>query len=454
MKNPATPPNAAPMTLPMLDQVAPVDDLAPVLRRVVRFGWAALLITLLALLSFVALASIEGAVVASGSVKVDLNRRVVQHREGGSVSAVHVRDGQRVEAGQLLLELTDTEVQASVGLLRHQHEAELARSARLEAERSYATQVRWPATLTERREQPAVREIIGQEQALFTARRATLDSQLQVLRQQQREVEGEIAALESQLAIERQGAALQQEELRLNERLVEQRYIDRARLLSLQRALIEYGSRIGAHEADLARARQKHNDLKLRLLALRNDYTEAAARDQRDSGGRLHEFEQRLQPSEDAARRQRIVAPVAGEVVGLKVFAAGTVIGPRDVLMEIVPVSADLIIEARVRPEDITRVRPGAAVDVRLTAFNHRETPVVPGQVAYISADTFSDGGNAAHFYTVQVQVSPAALAGAGHLYLQAGMPAEVYIRTRRRSIASYLMEPVGAYLSRALREN
>jgi HlyD family type I secretion membrane fusion protein len=440
--------------LPLVPVVPDDPGLLPVMNQVARFGWAALIITVLVLVSFVSVASLEGAVVASGAVKVDLNRKVVQHQEGGIVHAVYVRDGQQVVAGQVLLELSDVAVNASVGMLRNQRDAELTRTARLEAEKTYARTIRLPAAVSDRQTEPELQEIVARERALFAARRGTLESQQEVLRRQVSEVQAETSALERQLVSERQAVVLQQEELRLNERLAAQHYIDRPRIIALERGVAEYMTRVGSHEADLARARQKINELKLKQLSLRNEYSESATRDQRESTNRLLEVEQRLQPTQDAANRQRIVAPVGGEVVGLKVFSAGAVIGPRDVLMEIMPVGAKLVIEARVRPEDIVRIKPGAAVDVRLTAFSHRDTPVVVGQVDYISADAFTDQASGMRYYNIMVQVSQEALNQAGNLYLQAGMPAEVYVKTKRRTIAAYLMEPVAGYLSRSMREN
>jgi len=411
-------------------------------------------LTLAAMLAFVSVGAIEGAVVAGGSVKVDLNRKQVQHQEGGLVRAVHVRDGQQVHAGDLLMELADVSVSASVGLLGNQRDAEMARQARLDAEKLLAPEVRFPSLLLQRSAEPEVAELMSRERALFAARRSSLDSQLRVLRAQVVDVRDEKQALQRQLQAERESLSLQREEMRLNETLVAQNYVEKPRLITLKRAVSDYEMRIAAHEADLARAAQKLNDLELRMLSLRNDYTETAARDQRESTNKLLDVEQRLLPVEDAARRQRIVAPADGEVVGLRVFSPGTVIGPRDVVMEIVPKSAELLIEARVRPEDITRIKRSAPVDVKLTAFSQRESSTVPGVVDYVSADAFTDQASGARFYTVQVKVSKDALHQAGDLYLQAGMPAEIYIKTQRRTIAEYLLEPVTAYLGRSMREH
>jgi HlyD family type I secretion membrane fusion protein len=140
-------------------------------------------------------------------------------------------------------------------------------------------------------------------------------------------------------------------------------------------------------------------------------------------------------------------------VVGLKVFTAGSVIGPRDVIMEIVPAEKRLIVEARIRPDDINYVRAGSEADIRLTAFKQRTTPLVYGRVTYVSGDRMTDPQNGAAWYLVHVDVTDRALADAGNLHLTAGMPAEVFIRTDTRSALDYLTAPVTAYLRRGMRE-
>ena len=146
-------------------------------------------------------------------------------------------------------------------------------------------------------------------------------------------------------------------------------------------------------------------------------------------------------------------APIAGEVVGLRVFSPGAVVGPREVLMEIVPEDKTLVVEARIRPEDINHVRAGSEAEVRLTAYQTRTTPLVAGNVNYVSADRMVDPQSGAPYYVVNVDVSAGALADAGNLRMQAGMPAEVYIRTDSRTAFDYMLAPVTAYLRRGMRE-
>jgi HlyD family type I secretion membrane fusion protein len=378
----------------------------------------------------------------------------VQHQEGGLVRQVKVRDGQSVQAGELLIELEDVGVRASLQLLNQQHAAEQARHARLEAEKGLAASIRFEPGLLARTGEPGIGEVLSRERVLFKARRHTLDSQIHVLEQQLLEVHSEAAALERQLGEERNAIALQKEELGVNAQLAEQHYVERTRVLGLQRAVADYAIRVAAHEADLARARQKINDLRLRALSLRNDYSETAARELRDSTTHLLDLEQRLRPGADATERQQIRAPVAGVVMGLRPLAPGNAVAPRETLLEIVPAQAPLVIEARVRPEDIRQVRPGQPADVHLTAWHQRITPVVEGRVRQVSADTFTDAQTQQRYYRIEVEIAPEALRQAGALTLQAGMPADLYLRTRSRSIARYLVEPFTEVLERSMRED
>ena len=419
-------------------------------RWIVRSGVAVIVGGVLALGGWAALAPLSGAVIAPGYVKVDLNRKVVQHQEGGIVRAIRVRDGDKVKEGQELLVLDDVRIDAQLDLLRTQLDGERAKAARLEAERSYAARPKFPKDLAE---QPRLTEIIERESALFRARRDAVESQVAVLRAQIRESAQEAAALAEQIAAEERALKLQKEELAANERLVEKGYVQRTRILTLQRAVAEYEARFGEHRAELSKSRQRTSELELRILTMRNQYAQTASDELKDTTTRIFDLEERIRPSKDAATRQKIVSPIAGEVVGLKVFNAGSVIAPRDVLMEIVPEQKRLIVEARIRPEDINAVRPGSEADIHLTAFKQRTTPLVQGRVVYVSGDRLTDPQTGVAYYSVHIDVTDRALADAGNLRLTAGMPAEVFIRTDNRSALDYLAAPVTAYLRRGMRE-
>jgi HlyD family type I secretion membrane fusion protein len=377
----------------------------------------------------------------------------VQHQEGGIVRAVRVRDGDRVQAGQELVVLDDVRIDAQLDLLRTQLDAEHAKAARLEAERAYLASPSFPKSLKNRSGEAKIAELLARETTLFRARREALDTQVAVLRRQIRETAQEAEALDQQIAAEAQALKLQKEELAANERLLAQGYVQKTRLLTLQRAVAEYEARHGERRAEISKARQRASELELRILTMRNAYVQSAADELKEASARIFDLEERIRPSRDASERQKISSPIAGEVVGLRVFNSGSVIGPREILMEIVPEEKRLIVEARIRPEDVNYVRAGSQADVRLTAYPTRTTPLVHGAVAYVSGDRMVEQQTGAAYYVVHIDVTEQALANAGNLKLQAGMPAEVYIRTDSRTAVDYLLAPVTAYLSRAMRE-
>ena len=419
-------------------------------RWVIRVGLSVIAVGAFALGGWAVFAPLSGAVIAPGYVKVDLNRKVVQHQEGGIVRAIRVRDGDKVKEGQELLLLDDVRIDAQLDLLRTQLDGERAKAGRLEAERAYAPKPKFPKDLAD---QPRMTEIIERENALFRARRDAVETQVALLRAQIKESVQEAAALNEQIAAEEKALKLQKEELVANERLLEQGYIQKTRILTLQRAVAEYEARFGEHKAELSKSRQRSSELELRILTMKNQYAQTASDELKDTTTRIFDLEERIRPSKDAAERQRILSPIDGEVVGLRVFSQGGVIGPREVLMEIVPDEKRLIVEARIRPEDINHVRTGSEADVRLTAYQQRTTPLVPGSVIYVSGDRLVDQQSGAPYYVVQIDVPADALAQAGNLKLQAGMPAEVFIRTDSRTAADYLLAPVTSYLRRAMRE-
>ena len=420
------------------------------LKRLVGAGLLIIAAGIAAFGGWSAVAPLTGAIVAPGFVKVDLNRKVVQHQEGGIVREIRVRDGDHVKQGQVLVVMEDVKVDAAVDQLSIQLIGERAKAARLLAESALASNIAFPADIARQSHELRVMEILERERALFRSRRASVDSQIAALRTQIGETQAEAAALIEQTAAEEHAIALQKEELKANEELLRQGYVQKTRVLTLQRAVVEYEVHHGEHRADLARARQKTSELELRIITAQNTYKQQAVDELKDTTSHIYDLEERLRPSQDAAERQHVLAPVAGEVVGLRVFTASAVVAPRDVLMEIVPEDKDLIIEARIRPEDINHVRTGFEADVRLTAYKQRTTPLVKGKVTYVSGDRLVDPQKETPYYVAHIAVNPKSL---GDLTMQAGMPAEIFIRTDRRSAFDYLLAPATAYLRRAMRE-
>jgi HlyD family secretion protein len=423
-------------------------------RSLARWGLATLLLGLLPVGAWVALAPLSAAVVTPAFVKVDLNRRPVQHADGGTVREVLVRDGQRVEEGQPLLVLGDVSVDADRNRLTFRVHSERIGVARLEAEQALARTVAFPPDVLEAaRDDARLAELMVKETSLFDARRDALLSQVALLRTQREKVGQEIVALRAQVEQAVESAKFQKAELETNRDLLKENFISPTRIAQLEGAVADYGVKIEERRSELARAEQRAVDTDLRIRSLEGEYRQQASDQLKVVSARLSEIEQELRKSTDASARQVIVAPVAGEVIDLKVTAPGAVIAPRETIAEIVPAQTRLVTEARIRTEDINRVHGGQAADIRFTAFAYRTTKLVEGKVVYIAADRLVDRASGVPYYTVLIEADPESLAEAGELKLQAGMPAEVYIKAEERTTLQYLVEPLTQVMRRAMRE-
>ncbi len=421
---------------------------------IIRAGLLVIAVAFVGVGGWLAFAPLSGAVIAEGAVKVDMNRKTLQHQEGGIVKEIRVRDGDRVRQGQVLIVLDDVRVDATLDLLKTQLDSERARNARLAADRVLAEKLVFPQDLAARAaRETKVAEVLQREETLFKARRQTLREQARLLELQRKQTEDESAALRKQVAAEERALQLQRDELEANRALRDKGFVGDVRVKTVDRATADYEARLGEHMAELAKSRQKSSELALRVKTLENQFMQASADELKESANKLFDLEERLRPSKDAAERQNIVAPIAGDVVDLKVTSVGAVIGPRDPLLDIVPNDSKLIVEGRIRTEDINYVRIGGDADVRLTAFKARTTPIVEGKVVYVSADRLVDRATNLPYYAVHIDVSLQSLKEAGDLRLQAGMPAELFIRTAERTGLQYLLDPVTAFIRRSFRE-
>jgi len=422
-------------------------------RGLIRAGIGGILVLMLAVIVWAALAPVSGAVIAPGAVRVDMNRKTVQHQEGGIIGEILVRDGSRVKAGETLIVLKDMRVEAGIEMVQTQLDGEIAKAARLTAEQVWAENVSFPAELLKRAGDVRVEELLRRETTLFRARRESYDTQLKLLRAQTSDITAEIRAREQQIKADRAAVRFTREELVSNQGLLKEGFISKVRILTLERSLADVEARLGEHEAELSAARGRVSELQLRAESLRTSMMQEAATEMQKTTVQILDLRERLRPFQDAADRQRIAAPIPGEVVGLKFTTVGAVIGPRDPILDVVPDNIELIIEGRIRPEDINYVTVGAEADVRLTSFRQRITPTVTGSVIYVSADRMEDKVDRMVYYVVHVRVTPEALAKAGDLKLQAGMPAEVFIKTAARSALLYVLDPISGFLQRSLRE-
>ena len=425
-------------------------------RRIGRFGVTTIAVLFGSVFLWLMLAPLNSAVVVPAQLVVEDYRKPIQHLEGGIVRQVLVKAGDKVTQGQVLLQLEEVQADSAVETLRDQLHAELARSARADTERLLQASLHFPAELQEgARKDDKLRQLLTAEQDLFQARRKQLLGQTALMRNQGEQVKAEIEGLVDQMKSANINRKLIADELAMNQALFKQEYVQQTRVMSFERALAEKDEKRGEYQAEHAKAQQKLVELDLRAIGLQDDYVRRAADEYSEASRRVLELRERLRPMSNALDRHRVLSPTAGEVVDLKVHAAGSVIAPRDVLMAIVPSEHTLLLEGRVRPEDVAELSIGQLAEVQITAFKQRSTPLLMGRVSYISADTLVEniGGAPAPYFQVQISVDkplPKTLPKA----LSAGMSAMVFIQTRERTAMNYLLEPLTESLRRSFREH
>ncbi|TAJ93159.1 MAG: HlyD family type I secretion periplasmic adaptor subunit [Gammaproteobacteria bacterium] len=423
-------------------------------RRPIRQGLIIILLSFGGFGAWAALAPLSGAVVAPGYVKVDANRKTVQHLEGGIIKEILVRDGDRVAAGQPLVVIEDTQVDASLDLIAGQLNSVLARIARLAAEYDGLEALEFPRRLLALEVDPEISEILRRETVLFNSRRASLQDRIRLYEQEISQAREQIQALLQQIRAEETAISLLQQEIAANQDLEKKQYVQKTHILTLQRTVEEYQARRGEHLADSALARQKITELELRIIEVKNSYIQDAADLLTQEQSKANELEERLRPAQDANRRKQITAPIMGDIVNLRVFTVGGVIGPREPILDIVPADNPLIVEAQVDVNDIDDIYMEQAADVQLTAYKTRTAPLLTGKVVYISADRLINEQSGIPFYICRIEIDSESQRDTPELELYPGMPAEVFIKTKNRTLLDYILSPIESTLRRSLRES
>lgn len=423
------------------------------LRGPFLFGMIVILLFFGGLGAWGALAPLASAVVASGTLVVEGQRKTVQHLEGGIVERILVKEGDRVDAGQLLVQLESTGARALADVLRSQLAGLLIQEARLAAEREGRERFALPAELDDQRMTPAVISAMTSETGYITARAASYRGQVELVEKRISQLEEQIQGFRALRESQSEQSRLIKDELAGLRQLLEQGYVSRSRVLALERNAAQLDGQAAQYASDIARARQQITESQTQIAQLRRQREDEVSRDLRDVQQKLSELRPRLQSALDVLERTEIRSPIGGIVVGLTVFTQGGVIDRGRRLMDIVPVDSELVVEAAVRPEDVSEVKAGGRAEIRFTTLNQRSLPIVDGHIRSISADRLIDERSGRPYYAAMVTVDPASLARLGSLVPQPGMPVEVMFPTGERSPIDYLVSPLVRRFDKALLE-
>jgi HlyD family secretion protein len=404
-------------------------------------------------------APIAGAVVASGVFVATGQNKIIQHLEGGVIREIFVREGDTVEAGQLLLELDDTAARAELQRLFLRRIRLTAIDARLQAEMKEENEVTWPSEVAQwMASTPEVKEIVGSQQMTFTARRNNLNSDIKSIQESINALEERIQGSRVQLDAARRQIVLLDEEIVTKDRLVQAGLVRKPELMVLQRSKANLEGEVGRIIGDIGDAKERIARALEQINGVRKTAIKTAVEQMHEIRGELADVRERMLTAKGVLDRVRVTAPVSGVVVKLRYHTRGGVVEAGKNIMELLPLKDELIIEARLRPQDIDSVKHGQTAMVRLTALNQRITPMVSADVVYLSADTLADEKKSQQvgptdIYIVRVKLNSEESRDIPGFSPTPGMPAEVYIKTSERTFFQYIVRPIHDSMMRAFRE-
>jgi HlyD family type I secretion membrane fusion protein len=423
-------------------------------RTPARRGLGVAFLTFFVFGGWACLASIDGAVVAAGSIVVESDRKTVQHLEGGIVKDLMVTGVAHVEQGQVLLRLDSNQERAKEEMARSAVYSAIAEEARLQAEAEGSDQVTFPSDLLQKASDPSAQRAMGDQKRRFEERRAARRIEISILEeriaQSQRQIQGNTAQSKGARA---QLDSMTQEYNKLKP-LADQGIVPFARIATLERSRAETEGKMGAYDADIARFGRTIDEARLQIEQVGQKVLEEATAKLADTRAQLGDAREKWRVANEVLARTEVRAPRSGRIVNLKVHTIGAVIRPGDVLMEIVPDNDVLVVAARVSSLDINHVQIGLPTEVRLPSFKARSTPIAVGEVLSIAADAARDEATHQPYYEVKISVQVPQFPDKVREKLKPGMVADVLIATGERTVLAYLTQPMTDAIRRGMREH
>ncbi|MGN6411610.1 MAG: HlyD family type I secretion periplasmic adaptor subunit [Nitrobacter sp.] len=403
-------------------------------------------------------APIAGAVVASGVFVATGQNKTIQHLEGGMIRDIMVHEGDTVEPGQILVELDQTTAKAEMQRLFLRNARLTAVDARLQAQVREDPEIHFPPDLTADSKDPQIRSIVSAQVLAFTAQRNNTNSEIAGIEDSIKALNERIAGSKVQLDGVRRQIALVQEDIKTKEQLLAAGLVRKPDVLLLQRNQANLEGEVGRIMGDIGDAKERIARAVEQINGVRKTAIKTAVEQMHEIRGEMVDVRERMLSAKGVLDRTTIRAPVKGVVVKLRFHTRGGVVEPGKPIMELLPLNEPLIIEARVRPQDIDSVKHGQEAMVRLTALSQRVTPMVSGDVIYLSADTVADEKKSqqtgpSDIYVVRVRLHNSEVAAIHGFSPTPGMPAEVFIKTSERTFFQYIMKPIEDSMSRAFRE-
>jgi len=429
-------------------------------RREIRMGVIIAAAFFVLFLGWAAIVPLDAGVHAGGTIAVAGNRQTVQHKDGGVVTAIHVREGQHVTAGQVLIELSAPELKAAERALTSDYLTLLAQRARLLAERSGQRDFVPPAEFAtlSAEDREIASQVMQLQRAEMHARSGSISAQQSVLGQRAGQLVQQQSGYTQQRASLIEQQRLIQEELDGLRKIAEKGFASMNRVRELEREQAQLRSQQAAMEAEYARAGEGIGETKMQSLSVSRERLEQIESDLKDTQSKISETLPKLVATREQLEHSQVRAPATGQVVGLQIFTVGGVVAPGQKLMDIVPDGRELIIQVQLAPTDADDAFPGQRAQIRFLSIHNRSLPLFTGTVRTVSADSFTDEKTGKSYFRAEIVVPEAELNRVrsilGQGELRPGLPVEAVLKVRSRTALQYLLEPLTRALWRSGHED
>jgi membrane fusion protein, type I secretion system len=408
-----------------------------------RLGWWIVLVGVGGFLLWAFLAPLDKGVPLSGTVTVDTNRKAVQHRTGGIIDQIYIKEGDHVKAGQVLVRMNDVQINAQTEITRIQLNTARAVKARLLAERDGEDSIEYPADLLAMQHDPRIQNTILTQNQLFRSRQLAMEHELAAIDENIAGLTMQLQGLEASRVSKKQQIEFLQEQLTSLRELSTDGFVPRNRVLDLERTNVQLAGEISAETGNIGRTQRQIAELKQRRIQRLQEHQKEVRQQLSDIQREADSLHSQLISHEFELDNVLVKAPADGIVVGINVFTEGGVISPGFRLMDIVPSDDPLTITGQVPVHLIDKLHPGLPVDLIFSAFNQNKTPNIPGEVLQVSADRLTDERTGEPYYQLKAKVTPEGMALLTHHQVRAGMPVEIFVKTGERSLMNYLFKPI-----------
>lgn len=418
-----------------------------------RLGWMIVLIGVVGFIIWASFAPLDQGVPLQGTVAVASNRKLIQHQLGGTVDEILVKDGDQVKTGQVLLRMNATAAKSALEVARSQFYASKATEARLLAERENAKSVKFPAILSNEKQDLRVINAIALQQQLFATRQSSLFNEMAAADASSAGLQSQLTGLQESMVSKKQQQQILKEQLDGIRDLAKEGYIAKNRLLDLERTYAQLNGAVSEDIGNIGRLNKQIAELSLRKAQRLQDYQKEVRTQLSDVQKEAESLQSRIAALEYDLKNVDVKAPVEGTIVGLNVFTVGGVVPSGFKLMELVPASDALIVEGQVPVNLIDKVHKDLKVELIFSAFNSQKTPHIPGIVTQVSADRSVDERTGAAYYKVKAAVAPEGVKMLADLQVRPGMPVEMVVKTGERTMMNYLLKPILNRAAGAMKE-